>query len=275
MRSLFSVLVFLGLLFPTAVASGQTVIPIFDSHSHFKSEEAGEYSPADIVALLDQQKIERMVIVGEPAGRAMSLYQYAPERFVPFLGLYRSYLEKGSWMFDSALPARMRSQLEKASYAGIGEVHIFTPQKNSPVFKQIVALADEYNLPLLLHGDAAVIEQVFEWFPDMQIIWAHLGTQPEPEVIHEMLTRYPAALFIDTSVRDERFEANGELKPEWRALFIEHADRLLVGIDTYSLQRWQRMDQVTRRIRHWLDQLPVDVARKLAYENARGLFGKD
>ena len=181
-------------MLPAAAADRQAVLPIFDSHSHFKSEEAGEFSPADIVALLDQQTIERMVIVGEPADRAMSLYRYAPERFVPFLGLYRSYREKGSWMFDAALPARLRSQLEQGNYAGIGEVHIFAPQINSPVFKEVVALADEYDLPLLLHGDAAAIDRVFKWFPDMQIIWAHLGTQPQAGVIHEMLNRYPESL---------------------------------------------------------------------------------
>jgi predicted TIM-barrel fold metal-dependent hydrolase len=139
----------------------------------------------------------------------------------------------------------------------------------------VVALADEYNLPLLLHGDAEVVEQVIAWYPGMTIIWAHLGTHPEPALIDAMLTKYPQRLYIDTSVRDERFEDSGKLLPEWRALFIGHADRLLVGIDTYSLQRWQRIDEVTARIRHWLAQLPDAVARKLAYENAARLFAQD
>ena len=123
-----------------------------------------------------------------------------------------------------------------------------------------------------MHGDAEVVEQVFAWYPGITVIWAHLGTRPQPEVIDAMLTRFPQNLYVDTSVRDERFEDNNKLLPQWRELFIRHADRLLVGIDTYSLQRWQRIDEVTTRIRHWLGQLPGDVAHKLAYGNAARLF---
>jgi len=266
----FCLVVFL-LLYGAGVIAGQD-LPIFDSHSHFKAEDASHFNAADIVAILERENIESMVIVGEPAERAQALYQYAADRFVPFLGLYTDYAEKATWMFDTQLPDRLARLLDKGYYAGIGEVHLFAPQRNNPVFRQIVQLASEKGLPLLLHADAEVVEQAFAWAPQLTIIWAHLGTRPEPDFIEQMLERYPHGLYIDTSVRDERFTEAGKLRPKWRSLFIRHADRLLVGIDTYSLQRWQRIDTVTQRIRHWLSMLPDDVARKLAYENARRLF---
>lgn len=270
LSNLLKLLVLLWLM--PAVVHAQQVLPIFDAHSHFKTADSKVFQPEEIVALLDSHHIERMVIVGEPAERAMRLYRFAPRRFVPFLGLYLGYQEKGSWMFDTELPDRLRGKLQQEHYAGIGEVHLFAAQKDNPVFRKIVALADEFNLPLLLHGDAQVVEQAFDWYPEITIIWAHLGTIPEPQIIHQMLKQFPERLYVDTSVRDERFETEGKLLSQWRELFIEHQDRMLVGIDTYSLQRWQDMDEVTSRIRHWLSQLPEKVARKIAYQNARQLF---
>ena len=265
----------LALLLSISCLPALAEIPLFDSHSHYKSEDAAAYSPAEVVTILDREKIQRMLVIGEPAGLVQSLYQYAPERFVPFLGLYQNYKNKADWMFDLSLPGRLRQQLSAGHYQGIGEIHLFAPQKRNPVFKQILKLADEFQLPILLHGDAEVVEQVYSWFPTMTVIWAHLGTRPEPELIDQMLKRYPETLFIDTSVRDERFLDNDVFKPQWYSLFIRHADRLLVGIDTYRLQRWHDIGLVTRLIRQWLAQLPDDVARKIAHQNAHELFNSN
>ena len=262
----------LGSLFVPAPINAQTNIPLFDAHSHFKAEDEAAFTPAEIVSILDREYIRRSLVVGEPAQRALTLYNYSPESFVPFLGLYHSYKDKADWMFDADLPGRLRQQLSTGPYAGIGEIHIFAAQRQNPVFKQVVALANEKRLPILLHGDAEVVEQVFEWFPNMTVIWAHLGTRPEPDYVAELLERFPARLYVDTSVRDERFTVDGRLKDEWKAFFTEYADQVLVAIDTYSLQRWQRIGEVTGRIRHWLMQLPREVALKLAYQNAESLF---
>lgn len=159
------------------------------------------------------------------------------------------------------------------STGGVGEIHLFREHHENPVFKRLVMLAKRYQLPLLIHGDREIIEQVFDWYPQATVIWAHLGTIPEPALVSLMLKKYPHSLYIDTSVRDFRFLKNGKLKPRWRAFFIEHADRLLVAIDTYRTRRWLEMPEVTNTIRTWLNQLPENVALKLAHGNARKLFG--
>jgi hypothetical protein len=46
----------------------------------------------------------------------------------------------------------------------------------------------------------------------------------------------------------------------------------MVGVDTYSLSRWQTYDEAVARIRRWLRELPEDVSRRLAYGNAEALF---
>ena len=257
---------------PLAEDQAETRVSLFDSHSHYKAEDAQRFPPSAIVEILEREGIERMLITGTPAHLARQLYQYAPDRFIPFLGLYQGDTNKADWMEDETLPRRLSQQLTEGHYRGIGEIHLFAPERHNPVFRQIIELAQKHRLMLLIHGDWEVIEQAFQWYPGATIIWAHLGTIPQPELIQCMLERYPRGLFIDTSVRDHRFLSGGSLLPEWRNLFVQHADRLLVGIDTFSVQRWERISATTDIIRRWLSQLPGEAARKLAHGNARRLL---
>jgi len=268
----FTAIALFALLLSARLATAEP-LPLFDVHSHYKSEDAERFPVAAIIDILDREHIERMVIIGEPADRALSLSRATRGRIIPFLGLYSSYRDKADWAFDVGLPGRLRKALQTGEYAGIGELHLFAANRHSPVFREVVALATEYRLPLMVHGDAAVVDQVFEWSPQLTVLWAHLGTLPAPKAIRRMLDKHPQGLFIDTSVRDERFvDENGILRPQWRALFIDHADRLMIAIDTYATSRWENIGEVTARIRGWLSQLPPDVAAKLAHGNARRLF---
>lgn len=47
----------------------------------------------------------------------------------------------------------------------------------------------------------------------------------------------------------------------------------MVGVDTFSVNRWRNFDQVAERMRHWLNQLPPAVAAKLAHGNAERVMG--
>ena len=60
----------------------------------------------------------------------------------------------------------------------------------------------------------------------------------------------------------------GRLDPAWRDLFVRHADRFMVGTDTWVSSRWASYVDVQNDTRAWLRQLPPDVARRLATENA-------
>jgi hypothetical protein len=46
----------------------------------------------------------------------------------------------------------------------------------------------------------------------------------------------------------------------------------MIGVDTFSTSRWRHFGEFTRETRHWLDQLPQDIARKIGNQNASNLF---
>jgi predicted TIM-barrel fold metal-dependent hydrolase len=156
-------------------------------------------------------------------------------------------------------------------WRAIGELHLFAPDRRSPVFLSIVSLAAERGLPLLVHSDPAVIDSLFEHAPQARVIWAHAGAYPYPPLLADYLGRYPN-LYADLSVREDQIAPGGELDPAWWRLLVGHPDRFLVGVDTYSPARWGRFGEVTAAIRGWLDQLPPDVAERIARGNAQRIF---
>ena len=252
-------------------AAAQT--PLFDAHLHYNDGHRAAIPPYEVLNILEENGIEHAVITSTPADNAQVLAQLAPERIVPFLGVYRTRADKERWMHQPDLPDRVIAALEAGDYRGIGELHIFGRDRNSPVLEQVVRIAAERELVLMIHGDLAVIDRIFDIAPSVRVLWAHLGADPDPTVLRAALARHPKHLFIDTSVRDGRFlDADGSLRAEWRALFLAHPNRFVVGVDTYSLSRWQAFDEVAAQIRQWLDQLPDSVAARIGRDNARELL---
>jgi hypothetical protein len=262
-------LVLLALLPATAARAGE--LPLFDAHLHYSAEDAAQYTAADILSILDGNGVARAVVTATPPQQALSLYRHAPARIVPFLGVYRQPGDKQDWHRDTTLPARVEAQLAAGPWAGIGELHLFADARHSPVFRRLAELAVQHGLPLLLHGDPAVIDSLYEHTPGVTVIWAHGGTYPWPPLIRDYLQRYPG-LHADLSVRDGRIAPGGVLDPAWTPLLLEFSDRLLIGVDTYSTRRWQQFDRVAGSIRDWLAQLPGEVAERIAHRNAASLF---
>ena len=245
--------------------------PLFDTHLHYNALDAERFSPQQIIAILDRNSIQYALVTGIPAQQAILLQQQAPTRILPLLGVYRSPEDKGTWIQDADLPSRIDAQLQHGNWRGIGELHVFANDRHSPVFTQIIELGQRYRLPLLLHADPAVIDTVYEQAPGHPVIWAHAGTFPYPDLIADYLERYPA-LRVDLSVRDERIAPNGILHDNWYELFVRYPDRFMVGVDTYSSSRWHTFDEAVARTRRWLQELPSDIAGRLAYGNAAALF---
>ena len=55
-------------------------------------------------------------------------------------------------------------------------------------------------------------------------------------------------------------------------VFVRHADRFMVGTDTWVTSRWEHVRDATRAVQDWLSQLPPDVAEKIAHGNGDRLF---
>ena len=253
---------------PVALAD----IPIFDTHLHYGNQNAETIRPSDFIHIMDLNHITRAVVTGTPNTYTTSLYLASPSRIVPFLGVYQTPDDKERWHQDVALPVRVKRQLESGYWAGIGELHLFARNRDSAVFKDLIQLARDHNLILLMHCDPAVIDSLFQQNPDARVIWAHAGAYPYPPLLNDYLARYPN-LSIDLSVRDELIAPGGKLGSEWEELLLDNSDRFMVGVDTYSPVRWSHYNDVVQRIRTWLTQLPEDVATRLAYRNAEHLFG--
>jgi hypothetical protein len=255
-------------------AAGTVANPLpamIDAHAHYTAPDAAALSPAAMLAKLDAAGVRRLVLTSSPPQLVQRLYQYAPDRVIPLLGVYGSDLNKANWVHDSGLPTRVASQLEEGEWAGIGELHLFARDARQPVFEQLLRLAAARKLVVMIHGDAAVVERAFAVAPEVRVLWAHLGTEPQPDLLAAMLARFPG-LWIDTSVRDERIAPDGHLLPEWRALFERHPERFVVAVDTFSVNRWQQYAAVVAQIRSWVDPLPQPLKDNLLHDNAAQLF---
>ncbi|MDZ7660769.1 amidohydrolase family protein [Thiohalophilus sp.] len=256
------------LLFTTAVHAER---PLFDTHLHYNEADARTLTPEQIVNILRHEHIQHAVVTSTPPQHAAMLFEHDPQRIIPFLGIYRQSEDKQNWHQDSLLPDYVEQQLEDGPWRGIGELHIFAKHRHSPVLHRLVQLAARHNLPLLMHCDPAVIDTLYEIEPGVTVIWAHAGTYPYPDLLDDYLQRYPR-LYIDVSVRDDRIAPDGMLADTWYNLFIQHPEKFLIGVDTYSTQRWREYGKVVKIIRTWLSQLPADVADKLSHQNADRLF---
>jgi len=67
-------------------------------------------------------------------------------------------------------------------------------------------------------------------------------------------------------------EPGGKPAPEWRAVFLRHPGRFLVGTDTWMTSRWERVRGATEAVQQWLLQLPREVAEQIAWKNGDRLF---
>lgn len=245
---------------------------MFDAHAHYSASDADAFSPSEVIARLDAAGVRKLATTGSPPQLVQRLYQHAPERIVPLLGVYDEARGKADWMHDATLPDKVAAWLNEGTWAGLGELHLFAKDKDNPVFRQLVGLADARELVLMLHGDAEVVEQAFALAPRIRVLWAHLGTRPDPALLEDLLARYPDRLWIDTSVRDERIAPDGQLLPAWRKLFEQFPDRFVVGVDTFSVNRWQRYDSIVWQIREWTAALPQPLRARLLHDNAARLF---
>jgi len=242
-----------------------------DAHLHYTADQAQEFTPADILRILDQHEVNAALVTSSPAELALQLHQLAPDRIIPFLGLYQGYQGKQTWHQDRDLPTRVAQTLKNNAWRGVGELHLFAEHRHSSVFRDIVLLATEHNLPLLMHADPAVIDKLYEIAPNVTVIWAHAGAYPYPPLLGDYLNRYPN-LYIDLSMRNERVAPSGILNPEWELLFMDHPDRFMVGVDTFSSNRWRTYSKLIEETRWWLNQLPPEITARIRQKNARELF---
>lgn len=252
----------------SSVGSAEERLPLIDTHIHYSHDAWDMLPPDKAVEVLQKAGLKFAFVSSSSDDGTQMLYKLAPDLVIPVLRPYRKRGESGTWFRDESVIEMMEERLARNTYAGIGEFHIFGEDANLPVMRRIVELAGEYGIFLHAHSDYEAIEYLFVQDPDARILWAHSGFEG-PEKIAEMLDKYPN-LTADLAFRSEH--ASGDaVDPEWEKLFLAYPDRIMVGTDTYTPERWFYIVEHAGWSRGWLASLPEDVRQKIAFENAEKL----
>ena len=265
--------------------------PLFDTHLHYNQEawdgNTGPFPPSEALARMQRNEVKAIIANSRPNAGTQTLAAARETRaagvtVVPFVRLYRNRDDYTNWFRDETIYEMVQAELARGTasgpYRGLGEFHLYeSANANGPVAKKLVALAEREKLAVLAHVDDVAVDLLMANAPSkgqsLRLIWAHTGIGGTPvERVQAMLERYPL-LMGELSYRPGLTCDGGRLCPEWRTLILKHPGRFMVGSDTWINQRWSSYDETMRAYRVWLGDLPEDVAQRIAWGNAAGLFG--
>ena len=270
--------------------------PFADVHVHFNWDQREVIDAERVAAKLEAAGVEFAVAAGTPSELALELARASGGRVIPLFSPYIHELGRRDWHLDSRVVTMAEAGLSAGDYHGIGEIHFMTgflPRADNDVFLQLMALAGEYRVPVLIHidsGNEAAFLAICRAHPTLDILFAHAGGNLYAKHIRRIIEACPNA-WIEFSARDPwRYgglaDEDGRLLSEWRALVLEHPDRFVTGTDpVWRVTRtqswdladdgWDYFEQLIAWHRTWLADLPEDVRRKISVENARRLFGRE
>ncbi|MFC3227548.1 amidohydrolase family protein [Marinibaculum pumilum] len=242
--------------------------PLIDTHIHYSHDAWEMLPPEAAVQVLREAGLRRAFVSSSSDDGTQMLAQAAPDLIVPVLRPYRRRGEISTWFQDPTVVAMIEERLAANRYAGIGEFHIYGADADGPVMRRLVELAREYGIFLHAHADADAVERLFAQDPEARILWAHSGFA-QPDEVRAMLDRHDT-LWADLAFRSEH-GSGGKVDPGWKQLFLDHPDRFMVGTDTFTPERWYYVIDHADWSRAWLDDLPPDVAERIAWRNAQAL----
>lgn len=264
--------------------------PLFDTHLHYNEEawngNSGPHSPADVLARMQRNGVKAIVANSRPNDGTKSLAAMAETRkagvtVVPFIRLYRNRADYDNWFRDESIYEMVQAEFARGvagdqagPYKGIGEFHLYdSANANGPVARKLMQFAAKNKLAVLAHVDDTAIDLLMAHAPDARLVWAHTGIGGAPVArVDVLLGKYPQ-LMGELSYRPGLTCDAGKLCPEWRALLLKYPGRFMIGSDTWVNQRWLYYDELMKGYRGWLGDLPPDVAGRIAWGNAAGIFG--
>jgi predicted TIM-barrel fold metal-dependent hydrolase len=253
-----------------ATADVAAELPIFDAHIHFSHDAADQIPVKDAVAILRKAGLKGALVSSSNDEGTQKLYEAAPDIVVPELRPYRSRGEIATWVRDATVIDYLELRLKRYKYVAIGEFHLYGADADLPVPRRMVALARQYGLMLHAHSDAEAVGRLFAQWPQARILWAHSGFD-RPEKVREMLRRH-ANLWADLAFRTDH-ASGGKVDAEWRKAFEEFPDRFMVGTDTFTPERWYFIGEHAEWSRGWLQDLPRELAERIAWKNGEAVIG--
>ena len=263
-----------ALLFACALAARAEPYtgPIFDAHLHYNDDAQSPYPVASVFELFRANGVRAILANSRPNDGTRRLFEARRAdpalgvEVVPFIRVYRNRDDYGTWQDNPAIHAMIVDEEKRGFYKGIGEFHVHGKAADTRVLKDIVDFSVARGLVLHAHSDDAAVEILFAHNPKARVIWAHTGFGTPVARVEEMLRKYPA-LWGELSYR------SGVDGAEWKALFIRHPTRFMVGSDTWVNERWASYPAIMGAYRRWLGELPREAAHAVAWRNAATLFG--
>jgi hypothetical protein len=251
----------------------QEHLPIFDTHVHYSQPAWQPYNAKAIMTLFESAGVERALVSSTPDDGTLTLYHEDSSRVAPSLRPYRGDIGLGNWVGDPGLLPYLTQRLEAGIYRGIGEFHLHSAgDAQTPSIRRVVALAVARDIVLHVHSGADPVHALFAIDPKVKIFWAHAGMSEPPQVVGELMDRYPQ-LWTDLSFRAHGIVRDGGIDPAWAGVFRRHCDRFTIGTDTYTTGRWEGYRDLIAEHRRWLAHLPANLAEAIAWRNAVRLFG--
>jgi hypothetical protein len=261
--------------------------PLFDAHLHYNEEawngKAGPYPLNDVLARMQRNGVKAIVANSRPNDGTKALAQAREQTraagvtVVPFMRLYRNRADYDNWFRDESIYAMVQAEFARGTaagpYRGIGEFHLYdSANANGPVAKKLMQFAEKNDLAVLAHVDDVAIDLLMAHAAKARLIWAHTGIGGAPAArVDALLARYPL-LMGELSYRPGLTCEGGQLCPQWRALLMKYPTRFMIGSDTWINERWEAYDALMQGYRAWLGGLPVDVARRIGWDNGATLF---
>jgi hypothetical protein len=280
----------LALCAACAAAAGYTG-PLFDAHLHYNDEawdgRQGPHPLADVLARMQRNGVRAIIANSRPNDGTHALASSPQTRsagvtVVPFVRLYRNREDYHNWFRDDSIYAMVQAELARGTgsgpFRGIGEFHLYdSANANGPVARKLMQLAEDKQLAVLAHVDDTAVDLLMAHTASrgqrLRLIWAHTGIGGAPVArVDQLMARYPL-LMGELSYRPGLTCDGGKLCPEWRQLVLKYPDRFVIGSDTWVNQRWLYYDDLMAGYRSWLGNLPADVARRIGWGNAAGVFG--
>lgn len=266
---------FVWVCLPVSALVSESRADFFDAHLHYRPAHAEVFPPERVAEKFLRHGVQAAVILSTDAELVARLAAQTDARLLPFLEVSHQVGNRLGWMREPDLAGRAVAMLQDPApvpWVGLGELHIMAGDRFGSGFAQLLALAVETDLVLMIHGDPAVIDRAYELQPEVRILWAHAGSFAYPPLLADYLQRYPQ-MSMDLSMRNPRIAPDGHVDPDWFELFLDFPDRFMLGVDTFSLTRWGEFGAYYAEATSWLADLPDAVARAIAFENGLRFFG--
>jgi len=267
--------------------------PFADVHLHFNWDHEELLSAKEAVNILKEHNVVLAAVSSVPSDYALKLKEAGGDWIIPLATPYYHAGNRLNWYFDKKLVAEIRKLVETGKYAGIGEVHLAAgvgPRRDNPVFVGLLELAQEFNLPFLIHTDSSdhrYFLPVCKKYSRIRFLWAHAGSVLGPKQLEPLMQACPN-VWLDLAARDPwhyDYFAHDDysLLQGWRELIIKYQDRIVTGTDpvwnAHQIYRWYEADEGWFHYsdfhhfqRNWMKKMPPEVEKKIRLINARKFF---